>query len=76
MKNQGAIHCYDIYEQKLNLLNRNAARLGIDIITTHLQDILKLDIKETAHEVLLDVPCSGLGVLNRRADLRWGIKRA
>lgn len=71
MNNQGHIHCYDIYQPKLTLLEKNAARLGIDIITPHLKDVLQITTEPVADKVLLDAPCSGLGVLNRRADLRW-----
>ncbi len=73
MDNQGDIHCYDVYAKKLNILNNNAKRLGISIITTHLEDVLNIKPLKLADAVLLDAPCSGLGVLNRRSDLRWNI---
>lgn len=73
MGDQGKIHCYDIYDQKLKILNTNAKRLGINIITTNLNDVLTIETQELANAVLLDAPCSGLGVLNRRSDLRWNI---
>lgn len=75
MGDQGKIHCYDIYKQKLKILNINAKRLGINIITTNLKDVLTIETQELANAVLLDAPCSGLGVLNRRSDLRWNIKQ-
>jgi 16S rRNA (cytosine967-C5)-methyltransferase len=72
MNNVGKIDAYDIYEHKLALLLNNCTRLGITIVEGHKQDILGFDegLKQ-AEGVLLDAPCSGLGVLNRRADSRW-----
>jgi len=74
MRNKGKILACDIFEHKLNLLRNNAERLGINIIETIKLDILTVDKKfhpGSFNKILLDAPCSGLGVLNRRADLRW-----
>ncbi len=72
MNNLGKIDAYDIYDHKLALLVSNCARLGITIATGHQQDILDINAENApADGVLLDAPCSGLGVLGRRADSRW-----
>ncbi|MFA7078355.1 MAG: 16S rRNA (cytosine(967)-C(5))-methyltransferase RsmB [Syntrophomonas sp.] len=72
MNNSGHIDAYDIHKHKIDLLTSNCARLGISIVIGHLQDILSLpEGQPWADGVLLDAPCSGLGVLNRRADSRW-----
>ncbi len=71
MNNTGNIYCYDIYPSKLTLLEKNAHRLGIKNLTINLEDVLKITEEQVADKVLLDAPCSGLGVLNRRADLRF-----
>ncbi len=72
MNNVGKIDAYDIYDHKLALLASNCNRLGITIVEGHKQDILGINEGlNQAQGVLLDAPCSGLGVLNRRADSRW-----
>jgi len=72
MNNVGNINAYDIYDHKLALLANNCTRLSITIVEGHKQDILSISegLKQ-GQGVLLDAPCSGLGVLNRRADSRW-----
>lgn len=72
MDNTGVILAYDLYPRKLELLSQNAARMGISIIKTQTADVLQLrPDKPAADRILLDVPCTGLGVLNRRSDSRW-----
>jgi 16S rRNA (cytosine967-C5)-methyltransferase len=72
MRNCGIIEAYELYQHKLALLALNCGRLGISIVEAHQQDILALPSDlDRAAGVLLDAPCSGLGVLNRRADSRW-----
>lgn len=73
MNNRGRIIAADIYETKLKHIKQNAERLGIKIIEPLLIDARKLGEKfpAQADKVLVDAPCSGLGVLRRKADLRW-----
>ena len=73
MKNNGEILALDVYDAKLARVEENAKRLGISIIETRLLDARKVGdaYPEKADRVLLDAPCSGLGVLRRRPDARW-----
>lgn len=73
MDNRGRIVAADIYETKLEHVKLNAERLGIKIIEPLLIDARELGDKfpAQADKVLVDAPCSGLGVLRRKADLRW-----
>ena len=73
MENKGQVTACDIYPHKLKLIEENAKRLKLDNIKTELQDgtVLREEWIETFDRVLVDAPCSGLGVLKRRAEARW-----
>ncbi|MBQ3726798.1 MAG: 16S rRNA (cytosine(967)-C(5))-methyltransferase RsmB, partial [Selenomonadaceae bacterium] len=73
MKNRGRIIAADIYETKLEHIKANAQRLAIKIIEPLLIDARTIGEKffNQADKILVDAPCSGLGVLRRKADLRW-----
>jgi 16S rRNA (cytosine967-C5)-methyltransferase len=73
MKNKGKILALDIHDWKLKELKGRASRDGVDIIETRLIDSQKVikRLAGTADRVLLDVPCSGLGVLKRNPDSKW-----
>jgi 16S rRNA (cytosine967-C5)-methyltransferase len=73
MQNRGEILARDIHEHKLALIRQSCKRLGIDIVRTELFDAREPDpgLSGKADRVLVDAPCSGLGVLRRRADLKW-----
>lgn len=73
MGNQGEIVARDIHPHKLKLVEENCSRLGIGIVKAELHDAMLLDKEslEKFNKVLLDAPCSGLGVIRRKPDLRW-----
>lgn len=72
MENKGQILAFDIYGHKIKLLMDNCRRLGIDIVEAYEADVTGLSPQMTpGSAVLLDAPCSGLGVLARRSDSRW-----
>jgi 16S rRNA (cytosine967-C5)-methyltransferase len=73
MKNTGRIISCDIHPHKIKLIEENASRLGINIIEPVVLDaaVLDRDLKEQADYILVDAPCSGLGVLRRRPEIRW-----
>lgn len=72
MGNKGTLISLDLHESKLSLVENGAKRLGIDILTTAVHNGTKpnLLLKEKADRVLCDVPCSGLGVIAKKPDLR------
>lgn len=76
MKNKGRILSLDIHEWKLKELKLRARRNGIDIIETRWIDTTKVvkRLEAQADAVLLDVPCSGSGVLKRNPDAKWKLK--
>jgi 16S rRNA (cytosine967-C5)-methyltransferase len=73
MQNKGQVVAMDIYENKLKELKRRARRNGIHNIETRSIDSTKV-IKKLlgkADKVLIDSPCTGLGVLRRNPDAKW-----
>ena len=75
MQNQGQIVALDIHAGKLEELKKRARRNGVNNVETRLiesQKVIKR-LKESADRLLLDVPCSGLGVLKRHPDSKWSL---
>ena len=72
LKNKGKVISMDVRENKLEELKRRAARAGVSNIETRVvnDDNLK-KLEGYADTLLLDVPCSGLGVLRRNPDAKW-----
>lgn len=76
MKNKGKIVSMDVEERKLKELQRRADRAGVTIIETKPISISVISsLKEKADRLLLDVPCSGLGVLRRTPDSKWKLNQ-
>lgn len=72
MKNTGELLSCDIHPHKLKLLENGAKRLGIDILHPLLRDAAEDETPiGTFDAVLCDVPCSGLGVIRKKPDIRY-----
>lgn len=76
MENKGQIIALDIYGNKLKELKRRAKRAGAHNIETRDIDSTKVIKKlyNSADRVLIDAPCSGLGVLSRNPDAKWKLQ--
>ena len=71
MNNTGLIYSCDVHEHKIKLILENALKLGVTNIKTKLVDSSIAKYDEQFDTVLLDVPCSGLGVINHKSDLKY-----
>lgn len=72
MGDRGKIFACDMYEHKLKLISANVKRLGFSSIITTLRDGAKGDKPlPLADRILCDVPCSGLGILSRKPEIRY-----
>ena len=67
------IHSFDLHESKLSLITDTAARLGLDSVSAAVRDATTPDeaLVGTVDKLLCDVPCSGLGVIAKKPDLRY-----
>ncbi len=72
MENKGEIHAYDLHKNKLSLIENGAKSLGIDIIKAGVQNASKYnEAFPKFDKILCDVPCSGLGVIAKKPDIRY-----
>ena len=67
------IHSFDLHESKLSLIKSGAERLGLSTVTVEQRDATEPDpaLVGRADRVICDAPCSGLGVLGKKPDLRY-----
>ena len=72
MNNEGKVLCFDIYESRVKLIKNGANRLGLDIIQAQVSDASVFNSKiGKADRVLCDVPCSGLGIIRRKPEIKY-----
>ncbi len=71
MPDNGLIIAIERHYNRAKFLQDNLARLGVQIIDIICADSLQLPVKIQFDKVLIDAPCTGFGVLNKRVDLKW-----
>lgn len=76
MQNQGELFSFDLYEHKLQLIEKTAQRLGISNLRVQRQDACQYNAKlGQADTVLCDVPCAGLGIIRRKPEIKYKSKQ-
>jgi len=78
MENRGRVIAMDRHATRLKLVAKAAARLGLGIVECHggrVED-LSLKFRERCDRVLVDAPCSNLGVIRRHPDVKWLCREA
>ena len=73
MENRGRVASFDLHESKISLISSGASRMSLDIISSGITDATegRSELFGMADRVICDVPCSGLGVLAKKPDLRY-----
>ncbi|MDD4377387.1 MAG: 16S rRNA (cytosine(967)-C(5))-methyltransferase RsmB [Eubacteriales bacterium] len=73
MEDKGEILAFDIFPHKLNLIDKAAKRLSLTCIKTFIGDgeVFKSELVSTADKVLVDAPCSGLGVIIKKPEIKY-----
>ncbi len=73
MNNTGTVIACDIYRRKLDIVDKEAERLGVTNVQTRSWDATRVDssLAEKADCVLVDAPCSGLGVARRKPEIKY-----
>lgn len=73
LNNTGEVKAFDIYEKKIKLIDEHCERLGLNNVTAEIGDATKLktELINSADIVLADVPCSGLGIIRKKPEIKW-----
>lgn len=77
LENTGRVLAFDLHENKLGLIKENCDRLGIKNVELKEMDATKINVELVglANKILLDVPCSGLGIIKRKPEIKWNKNR-
>ncbi|MGN0477932.1 MAG: 16S rRNA (cytosine(967)-C(5))-methyltransferase RsmB [Hominenteromicrobium sp.] len=71
MKNEGKLDAFDLYKGRVRLIQKGAERLHLSIISAAVRDAAAGNCAAQYDRVLCDVPCSGLGVIRRKPEIRY-----
>lgn len=73
MKNQGIVDAFDVYPHRVSLIEEGKKRLGLDIVHARVLDgrMVGNEKEEYYHRVLIDAPCSGLGVMRKKPEIKY-----
>lgn len=73
LQGSGVVHSCDVSDYKADKIRENIERMRIENVKVHVADATKemSEFRETADVVLADVPCSGLGVLGKKVDIKY-----
>lgn len=73
MNNKGRIRAFDLYEGRVSLIKKGASRLGLVIVEAAVGNASTFDpsLEESADCVLCDVPCSGLGIISKKPEIKF-----
>ncbi len=75
MRDDGLVLASDVHPARVRTVTRAAARCGLTMVEPVVADGRRLPVADAAFDrVLLDAPCTGLGVLRRRPDARWRVQ--
>lgn len=73
MNNKGKIDAWDIHDNRVRLIKEASAKLGVTIINERMRDasLYYTELLEKYDKILLDVPCTGFGVIRKKPDIKW-----
>lgn len=73
----GKVLAFDLHENKLSLIKENVERLGLNNVEVEVMDATKLNSKyiSSSNRVLIDVPCSGIGIIRKKPEIKWNKTR-
>lgn len=77
LQNTGKVLAFDIHESKLGLIKENCERLGITNVEVEAHDATKLnpELIASSDRILIDVPCSGIGIIRKKPEIKWNKTR-
>lgn len=77
LQNTGKVLAFDLHESKLGLIKENCERLGLTNVLVNVNDATKLnpELIESSDRILLDVPCSGIGIIRKKPEIKWNKTR-
>lgn len=75
-KDSAKIYSFDLYDHKIKLIENACKRLGIENVCAKVKDVTEFmpEFLGKADRVLADVPCSGLGIIHKKPDIKWNRK--
>jgi len=77
LQNTGKVLAFDLHESKLGLIREGCERLGLTNVEVNTNDATKLnsELIESSDRILLDVPCSGIGIIRKKPEIKWNKTR-
>ena len=77
LQNTGKVLAFDLHESKLGLIKENCERLGLTNVEVNTNDATKLnpELIASSDRILIDVPCSGIGIIRKKPEIKWNKTR-